>query len=225
MQLRAGRSALLLGQWRQHFTPQRTLPSLVWRQGLGDPAGLIRRSGQDVIAGSPGGQPVAAVDLVLVIQVGQPLRELQAPAEVIAAQETRQRLVLGARQQAGQDLHQTPGERLFVQRRLARHRCATQNLTVGPPHESARQFDAGRSADPGLRGQGHLQPLRHAVALDQKNLLLQRLQRLAPDPLEHRLGQQFRTVAVQDQQAGLDVSRHGVEWSLLRAVSELESDG
>ena len=205
VQLRAGRAALLAIEPGQHVTPQRGLPALVLgqRQVVG-----TTQARQHVAAGFPRGEPVAAVDLVLVVQIGQPLCELQASAQVAVTQETGQRREARARRDLGQQVHQPPGERLPVERRACRHRVAAQHLAVAAPQKARRQLDPRGSAHAAARGQRHLQPFGHAVALHQKDLFLQRLQRMAADPFEERVAQQFGAVAVQDEETGLE--RDGV---------------
>ena len=61
--------------------PQPGLPALVVGQRFGDPVA----ADEVLAAAAPGIEPVGAVELVLVEQVGQPLGELQAAAEVVRA--------------------------------------------------------------------------------------------------------------------------------------------
>jgi hypothetical protein len=61
----------------QQRPPQAGLPALLVGQG-----GVAIRLDQHVVARRPGGQPVGAIHLVLVEQVGQPLGELEALAQV-----------------------------------------------------------------------------------------------------------------------------------------------
>ncbi len=87
---------------------------------------------QPVAALGPVGQPVGAVHLVLVEQVGQALGQLVALAQVVVgprgsgAAARRLRSV----QQAGQQAHQPPGQRRLVQRRLARE-CRRRRAPSG----------------------------------------------------------------------------------------------
>ena len=213
VQLRSGGGAFVLAQRGEQFAPQCGLPALVWRQrggplGPTKPTSPAEGRSQHVMPGRPRIEPVAAVDLVLIEKIGQALGELKAARHVAVAQEARQWFEARARQQPGQALHQAPGERQLVQRRLGRHRVGAQHLAVSAPQEAAGQLHARGRADAAARGQRHLEPLRHAVALDQKNLFLERLQGAAAQPLEHRLGEQFGPVAVEHQQAGSNLGGH-----------------
>jgi hypothetical protein len=140
-----------------------------------------------------------AVQLVLVVEIGKAFGELQAPVHTALPQESGQRLESRALQQPGQELHQTPSHWQLVQHRLRGYRLAPQNLPVGTPQEAAWQFHAGGSADPVARGKLHLEPFRHAVALDEEDLLFQGLERLAANPFEDRFAQQLRTKILHDQ--------------------------
>ncbi len=203
VQLRPDRGARGFVERRQHLAPEAGLPALAVRQRRRSrPPGVA--AGRWSAPAGPGAEPVAAVDLVLVVQIGQPLRQLQPAIQAAALQEAGQRLEAGALEQRRQQLHQPPGQRQLVERRLRRHRIAAEHLPVGAPQEARRQLDAGRGADAGVRGQAHLQPLGHAVALDQEDLLLERRQRMRRDPFEDGLAQQLGAVAVQHQQAGAD---------------------
>ena len=162
-------------------------------------------------AAAPGVEPVGAVELVLVEQVGQPLGELQAAAEVVRAigcgrggQELRQRLEARFADPLRQRLHQPPGQRRLVERRAGRRPFAAEHRAVQAPEKTRRQLDPGRRADAAAPGQRHLHPLGDAVALHQQHVLLQRVERVALQPGEDGLLQQLQPVAVQHQQAGRD---------------------
>src|SRR5690606_7884012 len=132
----------------------------------------------------------------------------QAPAHVAAPQEAGERLEVGLRHQARQQLHQDPGERLLVQGRGRRHGLPAEDLAVGAPEKAPGQLDASRRGDAAVSGQRHLQPLGDAVALHQEGLLLERAQRVGADPFEDRLGELLGTVAVEDQEAWTVLARH-----------------
>ena len=196
------RTALLVGlQGAQHGAPERGLPLLVGRHGAGGARAAVLGAAQTVVALGPVLQPVAPVDLVLVQQVGQALGQLQAPRRITCAQERGHRLEAGLRGQVRQQVHQAPGERQLVQWRHARHGLPAQHGAVGAPDESRWQLHTRGRAHTEGTSHFHLQPLGHAVALDEEDLFLQWAQRVARQPGEHSLGQQFQAVAVEDEQA------------------------
>ncbi len=152
---------------RQHRAPERRLPAflVIQRSRAG------ARQADMVAPGGPVVQPVGAVDLILVEQIGQPHRQLIALAAVVVigkkAFEWREiRLVL----QRGQQAHQPPGQRQFIQRGLLGHAVAAQHAAVAVPEKTRRQLHIQRRRDAAaaLRRvcrQRHLQPLSNAVAL------------------------------------------------------------
>ena len=82
----------------QQGAPEPGLPALIGRQrrGLAQVQLFARRGqlgGQHIVAEGPSVQPVAAVDLVLVVQVSQALGQLQAPVQTAALQKISQRRV------------------------------------------------------------------------------------------------------------------------------------
>ncbi len=206
VQLRAGGVAGGFAQRRQQLPPQGRLPALVRRDRPG--IGGAVRGCQHVVTGRPGGEPVAAVDLVLIEEVRQALGQLQAAAHVALLQEAGQGLEARLRHHPGQDLHQLPGQRQLVQRRCRRDRVTPQDLAIGAPEEAGREFDAGGSGDAGVGGQRHLEPLGYAVALDEEGLFFQWPKRGRAKPLEDGLGQGLGAVAVEDQEAGGHVTCH-----------------
>ena len=215
VQLRPNACALALVQWRQQFAPQHGLPTLVAWQSAGS---AWRRTWQAVVADGPGGEPVVAVDLVLVVEIGQALGELKATVHLTLAQEARQGFETRSLRQLGQVPHQAPGQWQLVHGRFKRYGVTPEHLAVSPPQKTSWQFHSGGCKNTALAGQCHLEPLGHAVALHQEDLLLKRAQRLARQPVEHCLAQQLGAVAVQDQQTGLDVVTHLAHrwWSVLR---------
>jgi hypothetical protein len=201
MQLRPRGGAFVARQFGLQRAPQRRLPLLVIGHRCGSAAGTR----QPVVAVFPGLQPVGPVDLVLVEEVGQALRQLQpARAVVTRAQEASHRREHRVGGQLRQQAHQPPGERQLVQRRPRRHRATAQHGAVGAPDEARRQLHAGGGAGTVGGGQFHLHPLGHAVAGHQDQLFFQRRQRFAAQPFEDGRAQQFKPVAVQDEQAGFD---------------------
>ena len=196
--------------------PQRGLPALVGRhRSRGAGAGGPGRA-KLIAMPAPVLQPVAAVDLVLVEQVRQALRELQPPGRIARAQEAGHGLEAGVPGPLRQQPHQPPGQRQLVQRRDGRDFGPAQHRAVGAPDEARRQLHAARRADAVRRGQLHLEPFGHAVALDEEGLLLQRRQRVGRQPGEARLGQVLQAVALQHQQAWFEFLRHSAGVSSLR---------
>lgn len=182
----------------QQRAPQQRLPGLIGRQLHG----LTMAVAQHVPALRPVAQPIGPVDLVLVQQVGQTLGQLQQALGVVVVQKAGHRRKARLQGQIRQKAHQAPGQRGLVQRGIARHALAPQHLAVKPPLEACGQFHPRGGAHAHRASQRHLQPLGHAVALHQHDLVFQRRERLPSQPAGHRLGQQFGAVAVQNQQAG-----------------------
>ena len=197
MDVRTDGAALTFIQRLQHRAPQQRLPALVRRNGQRGPAWR----GQQIPASAPIGQPVGAINLVLVKQIRQTGTQLQQAIRFAGAQKTRHRLEAGYGQQVGQMLHQAPGECRLVHGRLRRHLLAPQHLPVGAPQKPCRQLDAcGRAHAPAARLR-HLEPLGHAVALNEDDLVFQWGQRPLLQPGKNRIGQRLGTVAVQSDQA------------------------
>ena len=206
VQVGSGRRALLGRQGVEHRAPQCRLPALLVGQGGAAAAGVA----QLVAARGPVLQPVGAVVLVLVEQVGQLRGQLRQPLGLTRLQIMRNRREGRLIQQAGQQLDQAPGHRQLVQRRFARHRARTQHLAVGAPDEAPRQLDPRRRADAGLAGQLGLEPFGHAAALHQDDFLLERRQRVLLQPGDQRLRQVLGAVAVQRDEAGQQGAWGGV---------------
>ena len=217
MQHGAGGRLLGRRQAIQGRAPQRRLPALILRHRRRAASGTCRRGPDHVASSGPVLQPVAAVDLILVEQVGQALRQLQAPGRVMVAEKAGHGLEAGLAREPRQQTHEPPGQRQFVERRHLRHRSAAEHGTIGAPDEARRQLDARGRAHTVGRRDFHLQPLGHAVALDEEDLFLQRAQRVLGHPGQHRLGQVLEAIAVQDQQPGVEFGRH-VEWVSLPAA-------
>ncbi len=188
----------------RHGAPQLRLPALVFLQW----DGFAARRAQLVAPGGPVGQPVGAVDLVLVEQVGQALGQLQPAFAIAIGKEVAQRRKHRVGQQGRQQAHQTPGQRGFIEWRHARDALAPQHAPVAFPQQARRQRDARGGADSHLLGQGDLQPLGHAVRLHQEDIRFQRRQRMLAQPLEDGGAQLFQLVAMQDEEAGRDGSMH-----------------
>ena len=193
----------------QHGLPQRGLPGLAFGQGL------VRTPGtaQHRAPVSPGLQPVTAVYLVLVEQVGQAFGQLQQALRLARAQKMGQRGKHRLGHPLRQQAHEAPDQGCLVQRRHAGHRLAPQHLAIGTPEETRRQLHPGRGTHAMLLRQLHLEPLGHAVALHQHHLRFQLRQWVARQPGRHGIRQRVRLVAVQCDEPGLPVRCH--MWSII----------
>ena len=188
--------------------PQRRLPGLVRRHGAALAAGV-----RDLVAAlGPGGQPVGAVDLVLVQEVGQAAGQLVAFAAVgVVGEEAGQGGEGRLPGQVRQEPHEAPGQRLLVEGRGSGYRLRPQHGPVGGPEEARGELDVqgGGDAQPRLRivrvpRQGQAQPLGDAVGLDQEGLVLQRPEGVAAQPLHGQIPQGLHAVAVDDHEAGAE---------------------
>ena len=211
--------------------PQFGLPALLLGQRHDLAAGLA----QLVAAGGPVLQPVGAVDLVLVEQVGQALGQLVALAQVIVlGEEAAQRSEAVALQQRRQQAHQPPGQRALVEQRHAGNRLAAEHRAVGLPEKGGRQLHVDGRGDAAaaavlarVLGQRLLEPLRHAVAVHQHHFVFQRAQRIAPHPGHRQFAQRVQAVAVDDHEAGRQglICGHGVSSSSKTAMVVAKRDG
>ncbi|OIQ72906.1 hypothetical protein GALL_454650 [mine drainage metagenome] len=185
----------------EQLAPQRRLPRLRGRQRLR----LAACVAQHVGAGGPVGQPVGAVDLVLVEQIGDALRQLPAARRVGAG---GQLAAAGSLRQPRQQAQQAPRHRRLVQRRSG-GQLRAEHLAVQPPQEASRELDAAGRADAERRRLRGLEPVAGGVALHQHDLLLERAQRPALDAAHQQRVQVLEPVAVQHQQPRSDcIERH-----------------
>src|SRR5450830_1747223 len=100
-------------------------------------------------ASGPIFQPVGAVDLILVEQVSQSLSELVAFAQVaVVCEEALQRLEVRLIDQLGEQAHQAPSQRGFIEQGLGRDFVAPQDHAIELPHEAAGQLHVDRPAMP-----------------------------------------------------------------------------
>jgi hypothetical protein len=166
-------------------------------------------------------QPVGAVDLVLVKQIGQAAGQLQQAIRLVAAQKTRHGLEHGVTQALGQQSHQPPGHGQLVQRRVGRHVVCAQHLAVGAPQKARGQLHPRGRTHPTLARQLDLDPLGHAVALHQHDFALQRVQRVPAQPTRQGVGQHLGAVAVQGNEARQDGrDRHGVKGASVQTKNQ-----
>ena len=187
--------------------PQRGLPALPGVQRTAFAVG----ADQHVLAGFPGGEPVGAIDLVLVEEVGEAFGELEALAQVgVALKETAERRIVGQFEQFGQEAHQSPQQERLVEGRGLRHLLAPEHRAIHPPQEGRgqREADAGGDAAAArtlvgdVRRQRQAQPLRDAVALHQQRLAFERRHRVAPHPGDEQVAQVLGVVAMDQHQTG-----------------------
>ena len=197
--------ALGIGQALQHFTPQRRLPAFALGQGRQCAA----RPAQAVASVGPVVQPIGAIDLVLIPQVGQAPGQQVMSMGAGAAQRVRQRCIVGPLGQRRQQLQQPPRQRSLVCGRVSPH-LGAEHLPVAAPQEARGQLHAQRGTDPAAHGHGHLEPLGHGIALHQHHLSLQRFERVAVQPLGHGLGQILHAVAMQRQPSRLQGADQGL---------------
>ena len=197
--------ALGIGQALQHFTPQRRLPAFALGQGRQCAA----RPAQAVASVGPVVQPIGAIDLVLIPQVGQAPGQQVMVMGAGAAQRVRQRCIVGPLGQRRQQLQQPPRQRSLVGGRVSPH-LGAEHLPVAAPQEARGQLHAQRGTDPAAHGHGHLEPFGHGIALHQHHLSLQRFERVAVQPLGHGLGQILHAVAMQRQPSRLQGADQGL---------------
>ena len=181
---------------REQGAPQMGLPQLAGGEVV--EAVAVLGPAQPVVAPFPVRQPVGPVDLVGVEQIRQPLRQLVAFAAVhVVGQEVAQRTEMGRVEQGGQQPVQAPQQPRLVERRGARHPIFTERGAIGAPQEAGGHLELEAGADAQRPGQLQFQPLGHAVGLDQEDLLVQRRQRVLPQPVRHQFGERLQPVAVQ----------------------------
>ncbi|MNF84574.1 hypothetical protein D3C84_669440 [compost metagenome] len=100
--------------------------------------------------------------------------------------------------------HQTPGQWSFIKQGLDRNFVTTQDHAIELPHETAGQLhiDGGSDAAAAhvvvlsIFRQCQLQPLGNAIALHQRDFILQGSQRVAPHPADHQAAQLVQAIAV-----------------------------
>ncbi len=193
--------------------PQRRLPALFGRHRGSAAVG----ADQLVVVRLPGLQPIGPIHLVLVIQVGEALGQLVAPAGVrIGRQKSPQRgeavgidrlLAAPQRIQVAQQAIQAPGHRRLVERGAVRQHL--QHAAIHPPNEARRQRHIDRRGNPATAAQriprigrqGQLQPLADAVALHQNHFVFERMQRMTLHPGGHQAAQGLQSVALQQHEA------------------------
>ena len=123
--------------------------------------GLIRAQVAQ-LAALPGGQPVVAVEQVLVEHVGDLRRQGQAAALVSALQIAFEALGAGQVDRLAQPVVEAPGHRLRVERRLLRQ--GAEHLARQGPDEAGRQLHLQVHGDALLARQLQGQPAADALA-------------------------------------------------------------
>ncbi|MCY1419008.1 hypothetical protein D9M71_345830 [compost metagenome] len=158
-------------------------------------------------------KPVSPIDLVLVEQVRQTLSQLIAFAQIgVMGQEALQRLEVWLVDQLRQQAHQSPGQRSFIEQGLGRNFIAPKDHAIELPHETAGQLHVDSGGDSaathvvffGIFCQCQLQPLGNAVALHQRDFILQGSQRVAPHPADHQAAQLVQAIAVNHHESSTE---------------------
>ncbi|MNR07745.1 hypothetical protein D3C85_1238750 [compost metagenome] len=119
--------------------------------------------------------------------------------------------------QGGEQTHQTPGQRCLVEQGDFGNFVTAQHAAVQLPHEAAWQLhvDGGGDATTTLVivlrvfGKRQFEPLGDAIALHQGDFVFQRRQGVATHPAHHQAAQVVEAVAVDDHEAGVEVSGIG----------------
>ena len=181
------------GQVLLDVAPEQRLPALAFRQRQTRPVG----PDQQVFTRLPGGKPIGAVDLVLVVKIGQAFRQLLAAARIaVSRQEAAQRGKPGLLPRGGREgvqIAEQPVEAptqggLVIGGGIGE---VAEQGAVGLPQKAPGQHQVHRRGDAAAatrrsgwrcprqivirqRGQRELQPLTDAVALHQDDLVFQR---------------------------------------------------
>ena len=158
-------------------------------------------------------EPVGPIDLILVKQVREPFRQLIALAQIgVVSQEALQRFKMWLVNQRRKQAHQTPGERCLVQQRSRWNFITSQHHSVQLPHETAGELHIHCGCDSAstlivvlrVLSQSQLQPLSDAVALHQRNLILQGRQRITPHPGNDKAAQLIQSVAMNHHESSTE---------------------
>jgi hypothetical protein len=179
--------------------PQRCLPALSRRPAATAPA----RVDQHILARRPGRQPVGAIHLILIEEVGKAFGKLEALAPIaVAVRKPRSGAYSGIVHHFRQQAHQAPEQPRLVERRTLRHRLPSEQRAIDLPQKARRQRNFERRRDAaapgflplpcGIGGERQLEPLRDAIALHQDDLVLERRQRIALHPGDDQVAQQSR---------------------------------
>jgi hypothetical protein len=104
------------------------------------------------------------------------------------------------RAKPGQKPEDPPHQPPFVIGGFFGNDVAAQNGPIDAPDILPRQLhvNAGTDTAPVVRSQGQLEPLGHAVALDNELFGFQHLQRMGLDPAHSHLSQIFQMVGMDD---------------------------
>ncbi len=196
LHLGAHQQARLGSQALQQLAPQQGLPALALRQDLAPPP----RVDQQLVAARPGLEPVGPVDLVLIVEIGQALRQLQQAQGLAIGQEGREGLETRRAGHAWQQRQQAPDQGLAIQRRARAEFGLTQHGAADLPHEARGQLDPRGGADALRLRLLRLEPLARSVALHQHQLRLQRRQGPALLAMHQQPMQGFQAISVQHQQ-------------------------
>ena len=143
------------------------------------------------LAGLPAHQPLRAIDEVLVIKVRHPGGQLKQLALVaVITQILAQQDKIVFLQVLRQEGHQLPAHALLAEGAFARN--IFQDAHEHIPDKARRQRELDIGGNPEARGQGHLQPLRHAGTLHQHHFGLKRV--IQPLALDDKLHQRLENI-------------------------------
>ncbi len=197
----------------QQRPPQLRLPATALGQG----APTVTQAGQQIAARCPVVEPVGAVDLVAVIEIGQALGQLVSLAQIaVIVEKTPQRGEVGLHEQGRQEPHQAPGQGRAIQRRGWRYLVTAQHLAIGAPEKGRRQLHFQRRGHPAaalvvparILGQRQLEPLGDAIALHQHLFVFQWRQGIPPHPADRQAAQLFEPIAVYHHESGSERLGH-----------------
>ena len=159
--------------------PQRRLPLLGVAEAVNPLVGL------------PAHQPFRAINQILVIEVRYPGGQLKQLALVaVIAQILAQQDKIVLFQVLRQESHQLPAHALLAEGAFARD--ILQDAHEHIPDKARRQRELDIGGNPEARGQGHLQPLRHAGTLHQHHFGLKRV--IQPLALDDKLHQRLENI-------------------------------
>lgn len=166
------------GVAHQRF-PQRRLPLLGVAEAI------------NPLVGFPAHQPLRAIDQVLVIKVRDPGGQLKQLALVaVIAQILAQQDKIVFIEVLRQEGHQLPAHALLAEGAFAGN--IFQDAYEHVPDKARRQRELDIGGNPEARGQGHLQPLRHAGTLHQHHFGLKRV--IQPLALDDKLHQRLENI-------------------------------
>ena len=169
--------------------PQMCLPNLVERHDF-----ALSFVSQYILAIAPIGEPIGAVALVTIKNVGHLLCQLIPLTPMwIVFDVSQQRRNLVRLSKLGQQAPQAPNQSLFVKGHRYWHHRLAQYQTVHAPNKARRQFHLRGCANAhgAVVCQGHFKPVLHAIALHQQGFWHQGGQGLAAKQAKREIAQVF----------------------------------